>query len=107
MSTRSPKDSVIKCKEFKDELMKNLKTEENEACAVVKTFNQLQIAKTGQQAIDLIKNSERIFVDMSRTLLYLDEKLKKDPKAPIPEQIIVRKFYKNIITQVRAIILIF
>ena len=76
-SSRSPKDAVIKTPEFKQILKGYLGNEQNETLAVVKTLSEALKIKAGKEAFELFANSERTYGDLTRTLLYLDEKLKK------------------------------
>ena len=56
MSTRSPKDSVIKTEDFKKLLKENLEIKNNESSAVIATLSQSLSVKTGKEAMDLLIN---------------------------------------------------
>jgi hypothetical protein len=56
MSTRSPKDAVVKTEQFKNTLKNNLKSQLNESAAVIKTLNQSLNVKTGEEAVELLVN---------------------------------------------------
>jgi hypothetical protein len=53
LSSRSPKDAVIKTKKFHDLLKKELKQQKNknEALAVIKTLNQCLKVSKGSEAV--------------------------------------------------------
>ena len=56
MSTRSPKDSVIKTEDFKKIFKENLEIKNNESSAVIATLSQSLSVKTGKEAMDLLIN---------------------------------------------------
>src|SRR5690242_293899 len=92
-STRSPKDSVIKTEKFQSILSKELEKNRDESMAVISTFSQCLRCDNGTEAFDMLVNSERIYTDFTKVLLYLDESLKRQPDHIVKhEQIIIRKF---------------
>jgi hypothetical protein len=55
------------------------------------------IVSNGEEAIDLLTKSKRIYYDLTNTLLLLPEKLKKNGEHILEnEKIVIRKFFQNI-----------
>lgn len=97
-SIRSPKDAVINTPEFKKLISENLHNQKrkNEPLAVIHALNAALKITSGKHALEMLTTSERIYTDLFRSLLFLDEKLKKQKNAEMPrQQIIVRKYYET------------
>ncbi|KAG2375378.1 hypothetical protein C9374_010001 [Naegleria lovaniensis] len=104
-STRSPKDGCLRhrqafTQQLKLELEKNAQQSGrevtfNEPLAVVRAFNAKLCVQNALQALDLLVNSERIYADLFRALLFIDENLKKEPQKELPEQRLVVRLFKK------------
>jgi hypothetical protein len=99
LSTRSPKDSCVQSPNFKKILTQQLDLlgKENEPRAVIRTLNTSLQVTNAKDAMHLLLSSHRVYYDLSRSLLQLDEKLKKSENKELlmPDQrIIVRIFHE-------------
>ena len=104
-STRSPKDGCLKHREsfmehLKQELVKNSQDSNreltyNEPLAVVRTLNAKLCVQNAMQAMNLVIHSERMYADLFRALLFIDEKLKKTPECELPGQKFVARLFKK------------
>nr|CAG4719609.1 unnamed protein product [Naegleria fowleri] len=104
-STRSPKDGCLRhrqafMEQLKLELEKNAREsgrdiKYNEPLTAVRAFNAKLCIQNAMQALDLLVNSERIYADLFRALLFIDEQLKKEPQKELPEQRLVVRLFKK------------
>ncbi|KAL9658568.1 hypothetical protein ABK040_006106 [Willaertia magna] len=98
LSTRSPKDASL---EFKDLFLEKLKfylkdCKLDESISVIRTFSNTLKVYNNLQAILLFIFSERVYYDLFRTLLFLDEKDKKNENFIVKDQQIVIRLFKEI-----------
>ncbi|KAL0476711.1 hypothetical protein AKO1_006159 [Acrasis kona] len=96
LSTRSPKDACLKTEEFKTtlrEIILEQKDNVNESLAVILSLNKHLIVNSSQQAINMLCASERVYTDLTRTLLFLDEKHKKNYDHVLEEQSLVLRLF--------------
>lgn len=100
MSTRSPKDACMKRPEFVTILTQELQRQvdpKNDALAVIHTLHKTLQVANAKEAIQLLCTSERVFTDLLRNLLLVDEKLKhEDNKQSIlPGQGLILREYQE------------
>jgi len=97
LSTRSPKDGALKKRaQFMSTLKEELQNcSNNESLAVVRSFNTKLCVGNARRAIELLVHSERVYTDLFRSMLFLDEKLKKNDTNELHGQGLVVRMFKK------------